>query len=109
MPGPRTNPRFANNIAPGLHKKSPAVEYLALARQRDDRPNGLPGNRYPSPSDPANANMTPEEKEFIEAMLQYRQSSGRMFPTWSEVLEVLQKLGYHKVDSDKPETPSARS
>jgi hypothetical protein len=30
------------------------------------------------------------------AMQEYKQSSGRMFPTWSETLEVLTKLGYEK-------------
>ena len=27
----------------------------------------------------------------------YKRSSGRMFPTWSEVLEVIRDLGYDKV------------
>ena len=36
------------------------------------------------------------EMEFMQAMQDYKQSSGRMFPTWSEVLEVLQALGYAK-------------
>ena len=36
------------------------------------------------------------EQEFMAAMQEYKQSSGRMFPTWSEVLEVLQSLGYQK-------------
>ena len=36
------------------------------------------------------------ESECISAMLDYKQSSGRMFPTWSEVLEVAQNLGYVK-------------
>jgi hypothetical protein len=36
------------------------------------------------------------EMEFMQAMHDYKISSGRMFPTWSEVLEVLQSLGYHK-------------
>jgi hypothetical protein len=36
------------------------------------------------------------EEEFMRAMSDYRQRSGRMFPTWSEVLEVLQSLGYEK-------------
>ncbi len=36
------------------------------------------------------------ESEFISAILDYKQSSGRMFPTWSEVLEVAQNLGYVK-------------
>jgi hypothetical protein len=29
-------------------------------------------------------------------MNEYKQKSGRMFPTWSEVLEVLRSLGYEK-------------
>jgi hypothetical protein len=36
------------------------------------------------------------EREFMDAMHQYKQRSGRMFPTWSEVLEVLKSLGYAK-------------
>ncbi len=36
------------------------------------------------------------EQEFLLAMQAYKQSSGRMFPTWSEILEVLQGLGYEK-------------
>ena len=27
----------------------------------------------------------------------YKRRSGRMFPTWSEVLEVIRDLGYRKV------------
>jgi hypothetical protein len=38
------------------------------------------------------------EMEFMLAMNEYKRRSGRMFPTWSEVLEVLQGLGYQKVD-----------
>ena len=37
-----------------------------------------------------------EELEFMHAMQEYKKSSGRMFPTWSEVLEVLRDLGYMK-------------
>src|SRR4051794_37960714 len=36
------------------------------------------------------------EMEFMQAMQAYKVSSGRMFPTWSEVLEVLKALGYEK-------------
>ena len=36
------------------------------------------------------------EMEFMQAIQTYKQRSGRMFPTWSEVLEVLQGLGYQK-------------
>ena len=37
------------------------------------------------------------ELEFMLAMNEYKHKSGRMFPTWSEVLEVLRNLGYEKV------------
>ncbi len=39
------------------------------------------------------------EMEFMQAMHDYKQRSGRMFPTWSEVLEVLKSLGYEKTDA----------
>ena len=39
---------------------------------------------------------TTEEIEFMHAMDQYKRKSGRMFPTCSEVLEVLRGLGYEK-------------
>ncbi len=45
---------------------------------------------------------TVPELEFMQAMQDYKQSSGRMFPTWSEVLEVLQALGYRKGEGDDP-------
>lgn len=39
------------------------------------------------------------ELEFMKAMEAYKRSSGRMFPTWSEVLEVIKTIGYEKVES----------
>ncbi len=38
-----------------------------------------------------------DEVEFMRAMDDYKRRSGRPFPTWSEVLEVLVSLGYRKV------------
>jgi len=40
---------------------------------------------------------TDDEIEFMKAMDIYKRKSGRQFPTWSEVLEVVQNLGYRKV------------
>ena len=39
---------------------------------------------------------TGDEVEFMKAMDEYKRRSGRMFPTWSEVLEVVRELGYHR-------------
>ncbi len=41
-------------------------------------------------------NYTPEEIEFMKALEAYKRNSGRMFPTCSEILEVLRGLGYQK-------------
>lgn len=40
---------------------------------------------------------TDEEVDFMKAIDDYKRRSGRQFPTWSEVLEVVQALGYRKV------------
>ena len=39
---------------------------------------------------------TADEVEFMNAMNHYRRKTGRNFPTWSEVLEVVRSLGYHR-------------
>jgi hypothetical protein len=51
-------------------------------------------------SDPADqqAQCSAAELEFMAAMEAYKQRSGRLFPTWSEVLEVLRSLGYRRPD-----------
>jgi hypothetical protein len=36
----------------------------------------------------------PEELEFMQAVEAYKRRSGRMFPTCSELLEVVRSLGY---------------
>lgn len=40
-----------------------------------------------------------DEIEFMRAMDYYKRSSGRMFPTCSEILEVVRSLGYTKLPS----------
>ncbi len=44
-----------------------------------------------------------DEVEFMNALDQYKRKSGRMFPTCSEILEVIRGLGYIK--SDGPHAP----
>jgi hypothetical protein len=63
---------------------------------------------------------TDDEIEFMQALDAYKRASGRMFPTCSEVLEVIRGLGYQKVpqtdgpaavaqtnDATDPTTPTA--
>lgn len=44
-----------------------------------------------------------QEIEFMRAMDDYKQQSGRMFPTCSEVLEVVRSLGYFQLDESQAE------
>ncbi|MBI3863615.1 MAG: hypothetical protein HY290_17125 [Planctomycetia bacterium] len=39
---------------------------------------------------------TADEIEFMRAMDDYKRKSGRQFPTWSEVLEVVRGMGYKR-------------
>ena len=45
---------------------------------------------------------TADEIEFMNALDDYKRVSGRMFPTCSEVLEVIRNLGYEKASSITP-------
>lgn len=50
---------------------------------------------------------TADQLEFMNAMHAYKRTRQRMFPAWSEVLAVLQSLGYRKVApaTDLPRAP----
>ena len=47
------------------------------------------------------------EVEFMRAMDEYKRASGRMFPTCSEILEVIAKLGYEKRGEQPAATPAS--
>lgn len=52
--------------------------------------------------------MTAEQFEFVMAIETYKKVNKRMFPTWTEVLEVILQLGYRKIrkrDVDLPNVP----
>ncbi len=48
-----------------------------------------------------------DEVEFMQALDAYKRAAGRMFPTCSEILEVIRGLGYQKPDqNDRPSAPA---
>jgi hypothetical protein len=54
--------------------------------------------------------MNVEQFEFIMAIETYKKVNKKMYPTWTEILEVLRQLGYRKVEPraiklDVPEAP----
>lgn len=50
-----------------------------------------------------------QEIEFMQAMDAYKRSSGRMFPTCSEILEVLRDLGYQQIGKPAETADAAES
>jgi hypothetical protein len=71
-------------------KASARATHAAQVRQRSGRRRQI---------DPTTCerDYSASETEFMLAMQEYKRRSGRNFPTWSEVLEVLRELGYEKV------------
>jgi hypothetical protein len=45
--------------------------------------------------------MTVEQFEFVMAIELYKKVNKRLYPTWTEILEVMQQLGYRKVSKRK--------
>jgi hypothetical protein len=50
---------------------------------------------------------TADEIEFMHALDAYKRSSGRMFPTCSEILEVVRNLGYARAEKSEEDTAEA--
>ena len=49
--------------------------------------------------------MTDEQFDFLKAIQEYKAVNQRPFPTWTEVLEVINALGYRKVAEPQSLTP----
>ena len=41
--------------------------------------------------------LSSDELEFIKAIEEYKSKNGKQFLSWSEVLKIVQELGYRKV------------
>ena len=69
---------------------------VAVERRQFERREKVARRRQIDPTT-CERDYTNEEVEFMHALDAYKRTSGRMFPTCSEVLEVLKGLGYQKV------------
>lgn len=77
---------------------------VPVERRQLERRAKVPRRRQIDPTT-CERDYTPEEIEFMRALDEYKRASGRMFPTCSEILEVLKKLGYEK----RPQPPAQPS
>lgn len=74
-------------------------------RRTTERRQKAPRRRQIDPTT-CERDYTDEEIEFMRAMDLYKRSSGRMFPTCSEILEVVRDLGYVKQDASGGSSPA---
>jgi len=107
--------RKASSAVQGRSAAATETEQVTLDRRGNDRrrsdrrqqaiPVAVEQRKVPRRKVPRRRQIDPttcerdystEELEFMSAMDAYKRSSGRMFPTCSEVLEVLRGLGYEK-------------
>ncbi|MGQ9604674.1 MAG: hypothetical protein ACUVTW_00605 [Thermogutta sp.] len=66
-----------------------------MERRKLERRAKVPRRRQIDPTT-CERDYSADEIEFMRALEAYKRSSGRMFPTCSEILEVLRNLGYEK-------------
>jgi hypothetical protein len=84
LSSPQLPERFTSTLTEGRPRRAAQARATSGRRRLVD----------PTTCDP---DYSADQQEFMYAMQAYKQASGRMFPTWSEVLEVLGRLGYQKV------------
>lgn len=73
------------------------IEPVAEERRGDER-RKVSRRRQIDPTT-CERDYTDDEIEFMHALDDYKRTSGRMFPTCSEILEVIRKLGYLRHDA----------
>jgi hypothetical protein len=100
----------------GREKRKPGDKEVTIDRRRGHRRGAEAESATPAPQlerrkkvnrrrqiDPTTCerDYTDDEIQFMNALEQYKRTSGRMFPTCSEVLEVVRSLGYVKLSPSK--------
>jgi hypothetical protein len=88
---------------------------VAVERRQGERRAKVPRRRQIDPTT-CERDYSNDEIEFMQAMDAYKRASGRMFPTCSEILEVIRNLGYIRLPASEraalpaqPIVPAAES
>jgi hypothetical protein len=83
-------------------------EPVAVERRKLERRAKVSRRRQIDPTT-CERDYTTDELEFMGALDEYKRTSGRMFPTCSEILEVIRNLGYAKTASANADASSPTS
>lgn len=104
---PSEFPRSVVDRRAGLDRRQKSREesgYTGPERRAGDRRTGLERRRgagirrEEERRSAEEGEMTAEQFEFVMAIETYKKVNKKLFPTWTEVLEVINQLGYKKVE-----------
>lgn len=90
---PKSSTQTANAARPSEHSDAQTQDTPIIARKQQRR-------RQIDPTT-CEREYNLREIQFMQAIDAYKRSSGRMFPTCSEILEVIDKLGYVQLTEDE--------
>src|SRR5215471_17563316 len=96
-PTPVFAPEYCVTDRRGTERRKRQASVALERRSGKDRRDGKGERRRQIDPTTCERDYSNDEIEFMKAMDQYKRDNRRPFPTWSEVLEVLQALGYRKV------------
>jgi hypothetical protein len=99
------NRRAATDRRKGADRREQEVP-VAVERRKLERRQKVNRRRQIDPTT-CERSYSDEEIEFMTALDDYKRTSGRMFPTCSEILEVVRGLGYEKRPASPPTSEPA--
>jgi len=103
--GPGVADRRSKQDRRGADRRKKSVP-VAIERREIERRVKVNRRRQIDPTT-CERDYSDEEIEFMNALDDYKRASGRMFPTCSEILEVIKGLGYQKSHETEPAAPAA--
>jgi hypothetical protein len=88
------------------HESADAAGYTGPDRREAEERRGRslerrrgPGRRLEDDRKSAEeGEMNPYQFEFVMAIQTYKKVNKRLYPTWTEILEIVEQLGYRKVE-----------
>jgi hypothetical protein len=81
---------------------------VAVDRRKGERREKVARRRQIDPTT-CERDYSNDEIEFMHALDAYKRANGRMFPTCSEILEVIRSLGYVRVTLEAVSSPLAEA
>jgi hypothetical protein len=101
--GPRTNSAKSIDGRTKLNRRSgeASPEQVAKLISEEKKKVKVQRRRQIDPTT-CERDYSEDEIAFMQAMDEYKRKNGRMFPTCSEILEVVRSIGYAKVNDPRP-------